>query len=130
MSSIEKDLLALEKKFWNGGEKFYRENLDASCLIAFPDMSGLMGSEDIAATVKDGDRWKKLDIEEKGFLQPSDDIAMLTYEARAVRHTGEPYGAIVSSGYVRRDNGWKMMFHAQTPLDDAGKKAEPKGNAA
>ena len=125
MKAIEKDLLALEKKFWNGDEKFYREHLDASCLIAFADMSGLMGNADIAATVKDSNRWKKLDIEEKGFLQPSDDIAMLTYEAKAVRGTGEPYAAIVSSGYVKRDNGWKMMFHAQTPLEDARKDAEP-----
>ena len=125
MKAIEKDLLVLEKKFWTGDEKFYRENVDASCLIAFAEMSGLMGNKDIAATAKDGNRWKKLDIEEKGFLQPSNDIAILTYEAKAVRGTGEPYAAIVSTGYVKRDNGWKMMFHAQTPLEDAKKKAEP-----
>ena len=84
-----------------------------------------MGNRDIAATVKEGNRWKKLDIEEKGFLQPSDDVAILTYEAKAMRGIGEPYAAIVSTGYVKRDNGWKMMFHAQTPLEDARKKLEP-----
>ncbi len=130
MKAIEKDLLALEKKFWTGDEKFYRENVDASCLIAFADMSGVMGNKDLAATAKDGNRWKKLDIEEKGFLQPSDDIAILTYEAKGARGTGEPYAAIVSTGYVKRDNGWKMMFHSHTPLEDAKKKAEPRKNAA
>ena len=29
---------------------------------------------------------------------------------------GEAYAALVSTGYVRRDDGWKMMFHQQTPL--------------
>jgi hypothetical protein len=130
MKATEKDLLALEKKFWTGDEKFYRENVDASCLIAFAEMSGLMGNKDIAATAKDGNRWKKLDIEEKGFLQPSDDIAMLTYEAKAMRGTGEPYAAIVSTGYVKRDNGWKMMFHAHTPIEDDKKKAEPRKKKA
>jgi hypothetical protein len=25
----------------------------------------------------------------------------------------------VSSGYVKRDGDWRMMFHQQTPLPDA-----------
>ena len=130
MNALAKDLLALEKKFWTGDEKFYRENVDASCLIAFADMSGLMGNADLAATAKGGNRWKKLDMEQKGLVRPSDDIAILTYEAKAVRGTGEPYAAIVSTGYVKRDNGWKMMFHAQTPLPDKKAKAETSKKAA
>ena len=70
MKAIKKDLLTLEKKFWTGDEKFYRENVDASCLIALADMSGVIGNKDLAATAKDGNRWKKLDIEEKGFCSP------------------------------------------------------------
>ena len=105
MKAIAKDLLALEKKFWTGDEKFYRENVDASCLIAFADMSGLMGNEDLAATAKDGNRWKKLDIVQKGFVQPSDGVSILTYEAKAVRENGDPYAAILSTGYVKRKDG-------------------------
>jgi hypothetical protein len=41
---------------------------------------------------------------------------LLTYRASAVRGNGEPYEARVSSGYVRRNGGWKLMFHAQMPL--------------
>jgi hypothetical protein len=48
-------------------------------------------------------------------LQPTDDVALLTYHASA-EAKGEPYEARVSSGYVRRNGGWKMMFHQQTPL--------------
>jgi hypothetical protein len=33
-----------------------------------------------------------------------------------VRPEGERYRALVSSGYVKRNGSWKMMFHQQTPL--------------
>ena len=48
----------------------------------------------------------------------SDDAAILSYEVSAERPDGEPYHAIVSSGYVRRDGEWKLAFHQHTPLDD------------
>ena len=44
-------------------------------------------------------------------------MAILSYEAHATRSNGEPYSALVSTGYAKRDDGWKMMFHQQTPLD-------------
>ena len=43
------------------------------------------------------------------------DTAIVTYEAHAKRATGEPYAALVSSGYVKRNGEWKMTFHQQTP---------------
>ena len=49
---------------------------------------------------------------------PGDEVAILTYEASAERADGEPHHALVSTGYVKRDDGWKMMFHSQTPLND------------
>jgi hypothetical protein len=115
--STQKDLLALEKKFWTGNSKFYRENVDDSCLVAFgADMAGVMSNKDVAATAKDGNRWKDLDIKLKGLIEPADDVAILSYEANATRSNGEPYSALVSTGYAKRDDGWKMMFHQQTPL--------------
>ena len=128
MTEIEKDLLAIEKKFWTGDEAYYREHVDASCLVAFTEMSGLMSNQDLAATAKEGNRWKKLELDSKGLIRPTDDIAILTYEAKAERATGEPHHAIVSTGYVKRSDGWKMMFHSQTPLEAraAAKKPEKK----
>jgi hypothetical protein len=117
MTATEKDLLALEKKFWTGDSKFYRDNVDDTCLIAFgADMAGVMSNKDVAATAKDGNRWKHLDIKLKGLIEPADDVAILSYEANAVRSNGERYAALVSTGYAKRDEGWKMVFHQQTPL--------------
>ncbi|WP_394892103.1 hypothetical protein ACG873_12485 [Mesorhizobium sp. AaZ16] len=74
-----------------------------------------MSNKEIAATVKDGARWQDLEIELKGLVTPSYDTAILSYEARAKRQNGEPYAALVSTGYAKRDGRWKMVFHQQTP---------------
>jgi hypothetical protein len=111
------DLMAIEKQFWTGDADFYRQNLDKSCLLAFTEMSGAYGREDVAKTIKKGNRWRDLDLSIKGIVEPTDSTAILTYEAKAIRESGEPYKALVSTGYVKRDDGWKMTFHAQTPLD-------------
>ena len=75
---------------------------------------------DVAATAEDGNRWKDLDIKLKGLIEPADDVAILSYEANATRSNGEHYAALVSTGYAKRDNGWKMMFHQQTPGGEVG----------
>jgi Domain of unknown function (DUF4440) len=113
---LEPHLLALEEQFWSGDAAFYRANVDAECLCAFPEMAGLLGREQVAATVPEGPRWRQLVIEPHGFRWLGDAAAILTYRAKAKRPTGEPYEALVSSAYVRRGEGWKLAFHQQTPL--------------
>jgi hypothetical protein len=119
------DLLALERGFWTGDAAFYRQNLDAVCVTAFTEMPGAFKKDEIAGMIKDSGRWRDLDIEVKAFLEPLPGLALLTYQVRATRKSGEPYAAVVSSGYVKRDGAWKMVLHHQTPLDAAksGKSA-------
>ena len=113
----KQELLGLEKGFWTGDSAFYEANADTECLVAFPGMAKAMTNAELAATANKPNRWRNLDIELKGMVEPGSDIVMLTYEARATRENGELYAALVSTGYVHRVNGWKMMFHAQTPMD-------------
>jgi hypothetical protein len=118
---LEQQLLTLEKQFWTGGAEFYRAHLDDRCLVAFTEMAGVMSNEQVdeqvAATVKGDRRWRDIDIERKGFLQPEPDIAMLTYHVRGTRADDRPYRALVSSAYVKRNGDWKMTFHQQTPME-------------
>jgi len=116
--SLQNDLLAMEKKFWAGDAAFYRQNLDDQCLTVFTKMAGVQSKEDVAGMVaKDpNQRWQDLKIEEKGLVEPTRDVAILSYEASA-RRGDERYKALVSSGYVRRNGSWKLAFHQQTPLD-------------
>ena len=117
MAVIDKDLLAIERKFWTEGSDFFRQNTDETCLVAFADMAGEMPREDLAHTAEGGNKWRDLVIEPKGIVTPVPEVSVLTYAARAVRTNGEPYAALVSTGYVKRKGGWKMMFHSQTPLE-------------
>jgi hypothetical protein len=110
------ELFETEKKFWTGDAEFYRKNLDEQCLVVFAEMSGVMRKEEIAATIKEGARWRKLDMKDRNFLSLADDIALLSYKASAMRETGDSYEALVSSAYVKRKGQWKMAFHQQTPL--------------
>lgn len=117
MDTAIDELLALERAFWTGDRRFFEENTDVECLVAFSsEMAGVMENKELAATVQDRSRWKRLDLDLKGTIRPSRDIFLLTYEAKATRADGDEYHALVSSGYVRRAGGWKMMFHQQTPL--------------
>jgi hypothetical protein len=78
-----------------------------------------MGNAEIAATVNEGNRWRDLKLDTVGVVKPSSDVTIMTYDARATRAHGEPYAALVSTGYIKRQDGWKMMFHAQTPREAA-----------
>ncbi|RVD54592.1 hypothetical protein EN828_29720 [Mesorhizobium sp. M2D.F.Ca.ET.185.01.1.1] len=115
----KQELLDIEKGFWTGDSAYYEANADTGCLVAFPQMAKAMTNAELAATASKPNRWRDLDIKLKGMVEPGSDIIMLTYEAHATRENGESYAALVSTGYVHRADGWKMMFHAQTPLDTA-----------
>jgi hypothetical protein len=114
--SLQTDLLDLEKRFWTGDAGFYRDNLDDECLTVFTEMQGVYASDKIADMVKEGPRWSDVDLDPKGLVQPSGDVAVLSYEARAERE-GTAYHALVSSGYIKKNGAWKLMFHQQTPLE-------------
>ena len=118
MMASEKELLEIEKGFWTLGEAYFKAHADKNCLVAFPEMAGAMSNADLAATAKNPNRWRDLRMDMKGMVEPGSDVVMLSYEAHATRENGEPYAALVSTDYVRRADGWKMMFHSQTPLDN------------
>jgi hypothetical protein len=112
---LRDDLVAMEKKLWSGGQSEYRNTLDSDCLVAFTEMAGISSRDEIASQAN-ARRWSDVDIDVDGLLRPTDDVAILTYHVHALREKNIPYDAVVSSGYVRRDGTWKMMFHQQTPL--------------
>jgi hypothetical protein len=113
--SLETELLELEKHFWTGDAEFYRSHVSDHCLLAFKEMAGVKSREDVAATVKEGQRWRELEVDKAGMVKLGDGAAILTYRASATRPDGERYEALVSSGYVKRGSEWKLAFHQQTP---------------
>lgn len=117
--ALGQDLMRLEKGFWTEGADYYRDHVDEACLLAFTEMAGVHSNEEIAEMNPGAGNWRNVELDEKGVVELSDGAVVLTYEASAERKTGEPYRALVSTGYVKRDGKWKMAFHQQTPLDVA-----------
>ena len=115
--ALEQDLLKLEKGFWTEGGDYYRAHVDEECLVAFTEMAGVHSNEEIAGMNPGANNWMNVELDEKGCVRLSADSVVITYEVNAQRKNGEPYKALVSTGYVKRDGEWKMAFHQQTPLD-------------
>lgn len=109
------DLLQLEKGFWTEDDQYYRAHVDDACLLAFSEMAGVHSNQDIA-DMRGPSNWKNVDLREKGSVELSDEAVLITYEVSAQRKSGQPYRAVVTSGYVKREGAWKMAFHQQTPL--------------
>ena len=115
--TLEDQLYEIEKKFWTEGAAFYRAHTGDKCLTMFLEMAGLIDREKIAVAAGEGGRWKSIGIVRKGFVQPSDTVAIISYEAGAGRSDGKSYQALVSTAYARNGTDWKMIFHQQTPLE-------------
>ena len=117
---LRDELFALEEGFWLQGRDHFLAHLDEHCLIAFPqagEMHGVKTRDEVAATAStQPGRWKGLKISGRHFVQPAPGVAIISYRADVKRFDGEPYPALVSSAYARREDGWKLAFHQHSPL--------------
>ena len=88
-----------------------------SRLVVFVGMATVMRREDIAKSAEKG-RWTEVRLTPKGFMQLSDTSAVIAYDRTARRKDGEPHHALVSSGYIKRADGWKLA----TPTDRSSRQ--------
>lgn len=117
---MEDELFRIEDGFWLEGESHFLDHLDEQCLLAFPqagEMHGVYPRAQVAASASTPGRWRDLSISNRMLIQPADDFALISYRADVTRFDGVAYSAMVSSGYVRRADGWKLAFHQHSPLD-------------
>lgn len=109
----------LEERGWEAlstpgaGAAFYREVLDGEVVMLLPGGLVLADREAIIESMG-GPPWSAHRLEEIHEHRPTPDTALVTYGVVARRGDVE-YSALVSSLYVRREQGWRMAFHQQTP---------------
>jgi hypothetical protein len=113
------ELVALEEDGWralsSSGEaarEFYERVLDHTVVMLLP---GGMVLDDRAAIVASmaGPPWSSYELDDVRCLQPTPDTGIVAYGAVA-RRGAQEYSALMSSIYVRREDGWKLVFHQQT----------------
>ena len=117
--ALEAELYDIEQGFWLDGKEHFLKHVDAQCLLAFPkagEMHGVHSREEVAATATNANRWRDLRMGNLQFLNGGDDFVIISYRADVTRADGEPYAALVSSAYVRRPDGWKLVLHQHSPI--------------
>ena len=95
------------------GARFYREVLDGEVVMLLPGGLALRDRDTIIDSMS-GPPWTSYRLEDLIEHRPTPDTALVAYGVVARRGDGE-YSALVSSLYVRREEGWRMAFHQQTP---------------
>ena len=80
-------------------------------------MHGVHSRQAVASAATAPNRWRDLDMTNRHVLRPTADVAVISYGADVTREDGEPYSALVSSGYVLRQGRWKLAFHQHSPVD-------------
>lgn len=117
--SLEDDIFRIEEGFWLSGEAHFLEHVDEECLLILPqagEMQGIQSREAVAATATSDNRWRDLAMSNRSLLAPTDDLVLISYRADVTRVDGQPYAALIGSGYVRRASGWKLAFHQHALL--------------
>lgn len=111
---VESTLWERERRFWTGGEEYYRRNLANEVLMVFPDL--VLDRDGTIEAIAAAPRWMSVTFEQQRFVPLSDDAAAIHYRALARREDEPlPYQALATSLYVRRDGEWLLAIHQHTP---------------
>jgi hypothetical protein len=62
-----------------------------------------------------GTPWSSFRMKDPRVLSPADGVRVVVYRVEAKREGSPDYSALIASTYVRRDAGWRMVLHQQTP---------------
>jgi hypothetical protein len=114
------ELAALERQGWDAlsadGESaraFYEQVLDDRAVMILPGGMVLDERTRIVESMA-GPPWSRYALDDLRTAHPTPDTGIVTYGVVAARNDDE-YSAHMSTLYVRRENGWKLAFHQQTP---------------
>lgn len=104
-----------ERRFWLDGPDFYDKTMLPHARMVFPLPVGILHGGAIVAGLRQGPRWQSVDMQERSETA-SGDTVVLAYRATGTRQGAGPYAALCSSTYVKLADGWKLLFHQQTPM--------------
>lgn len=112
------ELLDIERAGWEAlrtgqAGSYYRAHLTDDALMAFP--FGVLTRDQTIEAMESAPPWTTYDLKDPQVVALTTDCGIVVYRVTARRAQDDPYQAVVSSTFVRRDGGWRMAFHQQTP---------------
>lgn len=120
LASVRDELLDLERGFWSasGDPAFYERHVADEALFVFPAPVGVLTRAQATAAVAQATPWVEVELSEEHVAGAGRQAAIVAYRAAARRADGPRYEAYAGSVYVRRDGGWQLVFHQQTPVSE------------
>ena len=134
-TTIEKDLLKLEKRYWqalkDGDVDTALDLTDEPCIVVGPQGVARIDKKQFVSMMKDA-QWQLLDFEigkDVQIRQLNDDVAVLAYTVHEnLTVDGKPVtlDAAESSTWVRRDGRWACAMHSEAITGDSfGRDRQP-----
>ncbi len=117
----EHSVLELEREGWealstsaDAAERFYRHVLDDDVLVVLPGGLVIDDRERVVESMRQANPWDTYELRDQRVVAVADSFTLLTYRATAQRDA-EAYRALITSGYVHRDDAWRLAYHQHTP---------------
>jgi hypothetical protein len=116
--NLEETLIEAERDGWSAlttpeAGAYYREHLAGGALMAFP--FGVLDRDQAIEAMESAPPWAEFEMRDPRVVALTEDSGVIVYSVVAHRSGEPPYAAVISSTYVRRDGGWRLAFHQQTP---------------
>jgi hypothetical protein len=116
-ASLAQELIQVERRGWEAlcsddAVAYYRRHLIEEALMAFP--FGLMDREEALGAMEAARPWSHYDMKEPRVIALAPDCGVVVYAVTAQREGEDPFSAVVSSTFVRRDGEWRLAFHQQS----------------
>jgi hypothetical protein len=113
------DLFALEHAGWRSlcdgtGSEFYGALMTGDARMVLADGS-VMDRAEVVAALDRAEPWESYSIDDPVTIEIGEDAAALVYVGTGVR-AGQRFSGVMTSLYVRSDDGWRLALYQQTPL--------------
>ena len=114
----DKQLFDLERRGWDAlsapnAAAFFADLMTDDAVMVFSGT--VMTKRESLAAMTSARPWARYRLLDMRVLRVGTGGRLVLYHAIAKRAAGVEYDALMSSIYVRRSDGWKMVFHQQTP---------------
>ena len=111
------ELIQVERRGWEAlcsdeAEVYYRQHMTEDALMAFP--FGVMDKEEALSAMAGAVPWSHYEMQNPRVVPLGQDSGVVVYSVTAQREGQDPFSAVLSSTFVRRDGDWKLAFHQQS----------------
>ena len=111
----DEEILDYERELWVGPADAYDRKVADDVVMALPATPYLFDADAAREAVKHTPRWEEATFEEPRIHRPADGLIVLAYRVEAHKG-GQAYEALCTSTLLKRDEGWVVIQHQQTPL--------------